>query len=69
MTKLDFSSINKSSAKSFNEQKNMIKKIGKGQTVLCVTCQQPLQLSVSSEDESGVQCAKGCTQIGLEVEA
>jgi len=69
MTKLDFTSINKSSAKSFNEQKNMIKKIGKGQTVLCATCAQPLQLSVSSEAENGVQCLKGCTQISLEVEA
>lgn len=69
MTKLDFSAINKSSAKSFNEQKNMIKKIGKGQTVFCVTCKQPLQLCVSSEGENGVKCAKGCTKIGLEVEA
>ena len=68
MTKLDFSSINKSSSKSFNEQKNMIKKIGKGQTVLCPGCKQPLQLSVSIENETGVNCVKGCTQIGLEVE-
>jgi hypothetical protein len=68
MTKLDFSTINKSSAKSFNEQKNMIKKIGKGQTVLCLTCEQPLQLNVSVEQETGVKCSQGCTQIGLEVE-
>ena len=68
MTKLDFSAINKSSAKSFNEQKNMIKKIGKGQTVLCADCKQPLQLDVSSENETGVKCVKGCTQVGLEVE-
>ncbi|MEI6898096.1 MAG: hypothetical protein V5786_11565 [Psychromonas sp.] len=68
MTKLDFSAINKSSAKSFNQQKNMIKKIGKGQTILCLHCQQPLQLSVSSGNETGVSCPKGCTQINLEVE-
>lgn len=68
MTKLDFSAINKSSAKSFNEQKNMIKKIGKRQTVLCLTCQKPLHLSVSSENETGVSCLQGCTQINLEVE-
>lgn len=68
MTKLDFSAINKSSAKSFNEQKSMIKKIGKGQTVLCAACKQPLHLIVASESETGVSCAKGCTQIGLEVE-
>lgn len=69
MMKLDFSTINKSSAKSFNEQKTMIKKIAKGQTVLCTSCQQPLQLCVSSEEKNGVQCAKGCTQISLEVES
>lgn len=68
MTKLDFSAINKSSTKSFNEQKNMIKKIGKGQTELCTTCQEPLQLSVASEGENGVSCVKGCTKISLEVE-
>ncbi|WP_022940699.1 hypothetical protein [Psychromonas hadalis] len=68
MTKLDFSAINKSSAKSFNAQKNMIKKIGKGQTVLCTTCKQPLQLTVSSNHESGLSCSKGCTNIALEVE-
>ena len=68
MTKLDFSTINKSFVKSFNEQKNMIKKIGKGQTVLCQACQKPLLLSVSSAGETGVQCSKGCTNINLEVE-
>lgn len=68
MIKFDFSTINKSSKKSFNEQKSMIKKIGKGQTVLCPHCQQPLQLIVSSENESGVNCVQGCTQINLEVE-
>lgn len=68
MTKLDFSAINKSSAKSFNEQRNLIKRIGKGETVLCATCQQPLTLSVSSQGEPGVSCEKGCTHICLELE-
>jgi hypothetical protein len=68
MAKLDFSIINKSSAKSFNEQKSMIKRIGKGQTVLCVTCDKPLQLNVSNTNETGVKCSKGCTKVGLEVE-
>lgn len=68
MTKLDFSIINKSSAKSFNEQKNMIKKIGKGNTVLCNDCKKPLKLSVSSLDKTGLQCEQGCTNIELELE-
>lgn len=69
MAKLDFSTINKSSAKSFIEQRNLIKKIGKGGTVLCATCHQPLTLSVSSNEEPGVRCTKGCTQITLELES
>ena len=68
MTKLDFSSINKSSAKSFNEQKNIIKKIGKGNTVLCKYCEKPLKLSVSSLDKTGLNCESGCTNIELELE-
>lgn len=69
MTKLDFSAINKSSAKSFNEQKNIIKKIGKGSTVLCTHCQKPLTLSVSKLGKTGLTCEKGCTDIELELEA
>lgn len=69
MTKLDFSAINKSAANSFNEQRNVIKKIGRGDTVLCPTCQQPLKLTVSALGESGISCAKGCTNIALELEA
>ena len=68
MTKMDFSAINKTTAKSFNEQRNLIKRIGKGETVLCSTCQQPLTLSVSSKGEPGVSCQKGCTDISLEIE-
>ncbi|ABM02663.1 conserved hypothetical protein [Psychromonas ingrahamii 37] len=68
MTKLDFSAINKSAANSFNEQRNIIKKIGRGETVLCPTCQQPFKLSVSLLGKSGLSCEKGCTNITLELE-
>ena len=68
MTKIDFSQINKNAAKSFNEQRNLIKHLAKGKTVLCEQCQQPLTLTVKNEDESGVQCDKGCTQINLELD-
>jgi len=68
MTKLDFSAINKSAADSFNEQRNVIKKIGRGETVLCSTCQQPLKLTVSALGTSGLSCEKGCTNIALELE-
>jgi len=68
MTKIDFSQINKNTAKSFNQQRNVIKLLAKGKTVLCEQCQQPLTLTVKNEDESGVQCLKGCTQINLELD-
>jgi len=70
MSKLDFSAINKSSTLSFKAQRNLIKKLGQGQTVLCKHCLKPLKLtaltSAVSEDETGVRCAKGCTDIVLE---
>jgi len=69
MTKIDFSQINKSTADSFNQQRNLIKRLAKGNTVLCEQCQKPLMLTVISEGESGVQCTKGCTQINLELES
>ncbi|BAJ01280.1 hypothetical protein [Shewanella violacea] len=69
--KLDFSAINKTTAKSFNAQKNMIKRIFKGNTVLCETCNQPLKLIVPTEKQQtgtyGVFCKKGCTDIELEL--
>ncbi|WP_094752223.1 hypothetical protein [Psychromonas sp. CD1] len=69
MTKIDFSAINKSSAKSYNEQKNIIKKIGKGHTVYCPICQQVLSLCVAADKATGVTCLRGCTVIDFEVEA
>lgn len=70
--KLDFSAINKTTAKSFNEQKNLIKRLFKGNTVLCETCKKPLKLVVPTDVKQtgkyGVFCKKGCTDIELEIE-
>lgn len=72
MPKLDFTAINQSSTKSFNNQRNLIKKIGRGETVLCPTCQQPLKLATpvkgKTDRKNGIACAKGCTDIELEFE-
>ncbi|KIO37180.1 MULTISPECIES: hypothetical protein [unclassified Shewanella] len=69
---IDFSAINKSTASSFNEQKNLIKRLFKGNRVDCQTCKQPLQLIVPTEKAQtghyGVFCKKGCTDIELEIE-
>jgi hypothetical protein len=70
--KIDFSMINQTTAKSFNEQKNLIKRLFKGNTVLCETCKQPLKLVVPKVKDSGktygVFCKKHCTDIELELE-
>jgi hypothetical protein len=72
MQKIDFSDINKSTSKSFHEQRNTIKNVCLGKTVLCPSCQQALKLlppsSKDKEKKTGVSCAKGCTFIELEFE-
>lgn len=64
---MDFSNINKSSAKSFHVHKNIIKRLGKGDTVLCEECKTPLKLDVSEDGENGICCKNGCTLIALEL--
>ncbi|MCL1048557.1 hypothetical protein L2755_02765 [Shewanella abyssi] len=72
MAKMDFSVINDTTAKSFHEQKNLIKRVFKGNTVLCQTCKQALEmkLPVKGRDETvaGIRCKKGCTDIELDME-
>ncbi|MCF2911097.1 hypothetical protein L1285_22610 [Pseudoalteromonas sp. DL2-H2.2] len=66
---MDFSHLNKASAKSFNEQKALLKKLSKGQTVLCKHCNQPVQLDlkVAEGTKGSAHCAKGCTHIELDL--
>ncbi|EPJ42984.1 MAG: hypothetical protein OFPII_44160 [Osedax symbiont Rs1] len=51
----------------------MIKNLGRGATVLCDSCRQPLSLVTpkkgAAERKTGVSCAKGCTDIALEFSA
>ena len=67
MSQIDFSQINKSSSKSFLVHKNLIKKLGKGETVPCTRCGTPLMLDVSAEGDNGIFCKNGCTVIMLEL--
>jgi len=78
---LNFSTLNKATAKSFHQQRNVIKNVCRGKTVLCPVCQQPLKLLVpgkklvpgkSKNDKqpdkpSGIRCDKGCTTIELDI--
>ena len=71
MSKIDFSTINKTSSKSFHQQRNTIKQVCLGKTVLCPTCQQPLKLLPpvkNQHNKTGVSCNKGCTFNELEFE-
>ncbi|ACJ30275.1 Conserved hypothetical protein [Shewanella piezotolerans WP3] len=72
MAKMDFSVINDTTTKSFNEQKNLIKRVFKGNTVLCPVCKQALEMKLPTKDQqetiSGIRCKKGCTDIELDME-
>lgn len=67
---INFSGKNKASTKTFHDQRNIIKNICRGQTVLCLTCQKPLKLITPSKKQTdikpGVRCDKGCTDIELD---
>ena len=67
--KLDIDAFNKKRAAAFNQHKNIVKKLSKGQTLLCEQCNTPLQLDLKGQDKSKgqVSCAKGCTSIELEL--
>jgi hypothetical protein len=66
---IDFTQLNKQRAASFNKQKQLLKKLSAGQTILCETCSAPLKLNlaVDSSQKGHVCCAKGCTHIELEI--
>jgi len=67
-----FSELQKKSKTSFAKQKQLLKKVMAGHTVLCSTCQQPIFLvtpkhtSPTSNENSGIRCKKGCTDIQLD---
>jgi len=64
---VDFSKLNKSSAKSFNEQKATIKKLMQGREIKCAQCQQAIVLYLPEQSANpGARCAKGCTDIALD---
>jgi len=66
---MDFSALNKKTSDSFAKQRNMLKKLGKGQTLYCEVCKGALTLNLKN-DQPGkgvVSCAKGCTDILLEL--
>ncbi len=70
-----FAELQKQSKNSFADQRQIMKKVMAGQTVLCSTCKQPLCLLTpehcsivnnASSESSGIRCNKGCTDIQLD---
>ncbi|WP_298768644.1 hypothetical protein [uncultured Shewanella sp.] len=72
MAQVDFSHINQTTTQSYNEQKKLIKRVFKGQTVSCKKCGQALLLKLPKTDPSttlsGIYCKKGCTDLELDME-
>ncbi|AZG72691.1 hypothetical protein [Shewanella livingstonensis] len=75
--KLDFSTINDPTLASFNQQKNLIKRMLKGNSATCNDCNKPLTLQLPpnttkakpADKAPGIYCVKGCTDIELDMEA
>jgi hypothetical protein len=62
-----FEQLKNSSAKSFNDQKALIKKVMAGRQIKCKTCGTLLRLIVPEDKTTpGIFCAKGCTNIQLD---
>lgn len=69
-----FKKISSLSAKSFNDQKAMIKKVLAGREVYCNTCNGLLKFNFPVEsdaetegsDRGGIHCDKGCTDLALD---
>lgn len=62
---MDISAFNKNAAKSFNQQKSLIKRVLSGKPAQCAVCNSSLQL-LPTDDGFSVACNKGCTDIELE---
>lgn len=74
-----FDLLKKNSAKSFNDQKALIKKLMAGRVIHCPDCGKALQLNLPKESQSAKQvkqdvqkkktgycCNKGCTDVELD---
>lgn len=67
MAKLDFSALNKQRADSFQQQRQLIKRVLRGERVVCQECQQSLSVVTTElEAENLIKCVRGCTSILLQ---
>lgn len=62
-----FDELKKTSARSFNQQKAMIKKVMAGRIINCENCGGVIKLvTPGSSENPGLFCGKGCTDILLD---
>ncbi|MGL4446206.1 hypothetical protein [Shewanella sp.] len=68
-----FTLLNQTTTASFNEQKQLIKRVLQGKSVQCPQCKQALTVILPEKANAahapGIYCAKGCTDIELDMEA
>lgn len=62
-----FKDLKKVSAKSFNDQKALIKKVLAGRNIACQHCGTQIKAVLPDDNSTpGLYCAKGCTNIALD---
>lgn len=67
MDEQQFSRLKKVSAKSFNDQKALIKKVLAGRDISCQHCGTAIRVVLPEDKQTtGLYCAKGCTNIALD---
>lgn len=71
MNNIDISQFNhlkKQCSQSFHQQKKLIAQVMKGEQVKCDVCKQEVSMiPASNEQPLKVRCAKGCTDIQLDI--
>jgi hypothetical protein len=67
MNEQQFERLKSVSAKSFNDQKALIKKVLAGRDITCQQCGTPIKVILPEDKKNtGLFCAKGCTNIALD---
>ena len=64
-----FAQLAKLSAKSYHQQKSFIKNVLNGKITHCPVCKQSLSVVLTGQDrQTGIYCAKKCTDIALDID-
>lgn len=63
-----FKALQKQSSKSFHDQKALIKRVLAGKQAKCQRCNQAITFYPATEQKAAsINCAKGCTDIHLDI--